>query len=276
MIRWLKDLDDILRGETTRLSGLKDGFSRVPAAGLSIVNIVLGMIYGVCMGVFAVINREQPGLLQVFASMIKVPALFFLTLVVTFPSLYVFNALVGSRLPLMSMVRLLVASLGVNLAVLASFGPIVAFFSVTTANYPFMWLLNVVVFGVAGILGLTFLLQTLHRLSLLEFEPPMVEPVAEAAPADSPAPSEGSPLAPLLQPPEGALDRLPGHMLGGNVQTVFRTWVLVFALVGGQMAWVLRPFIGDPQQPFTWFRPRQSSFFEALWHTVQQLFRHSS
>lgn len=71
MIRWLKDLDDILRGETTWLSGLKDGFSRVPAAGLSIVNIFLGMIYGVCMGVFALINREQPQYHQVMASMIK-------------------------------------------------------------------------------------------------------------------------------------------------------------------------------------------------------------
>ena len=35
---------------------------------------------------------------QLFASAVKVPALFFLTLAVTFPSLYVFNALVGSRL----------------------------------------------------------------------------------------------------------------------------------------------------------------------------------
>ena len=99
--------------------------------------------------------------------MVKVPALFFLTLVVTFPSLYVFNALVGSRLALGSVLRLLVAALAVMVAVLSSLGPIVAFFSVSTTSYPFMVLLNVVVFGVSGVLGLIFLLQTLQRSSLL-------------------------------------------------------------------------------------------------------------
>ena len=34
--------------------------------------------------------------MQLVASMLKVPTLFFLTLLVTLPSLYVFNALVGS------------------------------------------------------------------------------------------------------------------------------------------------------------------------------------
>jgi len=42
---------------------------------------------------------------------------------VTVPSLYVFNALVGSRLTVAAVVRLLVATLGVIVAVLASLGP---------------------------------------------------------------------------------------------------------------------------------------------------------
>ena len=104
--------------------------------------------------------------MQVLASMIKVPALFFLTLLVTLPSLYVFNALVGSRLTVSAVVRLLVASLGVIVAVLASLGPIVAFFSVSTTSYPFILLFNVVIFGISGTLGMLFLLQTLHRLTL--------------------------------------------------------------------------------------------------------------
>ena len=94
--------------------------------------------------------------------------LFFLTLIVTFPSLYVFNALVGSRLSFRTVLRLLIAALGVMLAVLASFGTIVVFFSLCTTSYPFMVLLNVAMFAVAGILGMGFLLQTLHRLSLAQ------------------------------------------------------------------------------------------------------------
>ena len=81
--------------------------------------------------------------MQVVASMVKVPALFFLTLLVTLPSLYVFNALVGSRLTLAAVVKLLLATLGVIVAVLASLGPIVAFFSVSTTSYPFILLFNV-------------------------------------------------------------------------------------------------------------------------------------
>ena len=85
------------------------------------------------------------------AAMIKVPALFYLTLFVTFPSLYVFNALVGSRLSVITLARLMMATLGVTLAVLASFGPIVAFFSVTTNSYPFMLLLNVLMFALSAL-----------------------------------------------------------------------------------------------------------------------------
>ena len=49
------------------------------------------------------------------------------------------------------------ASLAVNLAVLASLGPIVLFFSLTTKSYPFIQLLNVAMFTVAGVLGLLVL-----------------------------------------------------------------------------------------------------------------------
>jgi len=91
--------------------------------------------------------------LQVLSTMLKVPVLFFLTLAVTFPSLYVFNALVGSRLSILSVLRLLVILLTVMLTVLASLGPIVAFFSASTTSYPFMLLLNVAIFALSGFLG---------------------------------------------------------------------------------------------------------------------------
>ena len=31
-------------------------------------------------------------------------------------------------------------------------------------------------------------------------------------------------------------------------------WLLIYAFVGIQMAWVLRPFIGDPHSPTHFFR----------------------
>ena len=98
---------------------------------------------------------------------------------VTFPSLYVFNALVGSRLTLRVILQLLVASLAVNLAVLASMGPIVGFFSFSTTSWPFMVLLNVLVYTISGLLGMVFLLQTLQRLSIAERELPPGRPNAQ-------------------------------------------------------------------------------------------------
>jgi hypothetical protein len=234
----------------------------VPAGGLAILIGLMGGAYGLCMGWFALVNRDEAEYAQVVASMVKVPALFLLTLAVTFPSLYVFNALVGSRLRAGALLRLLVAALAVNGAVLASFGPIVAFFSLTTVSYPFLVLLNVLFFAVSGTLGLVFLLQTLHRMTL----PPFVPPAPPLGP-------EAAPPAPVPAPePEGALDRVEGSVLGKNVKAVFFCWVVVFALVGAQMSWVLRPFIGSPDRPFTWFRPRESHFFEAVAKALNDLF----
>jgi hypothetical protein len=45
---------------------------------------------------------------------------------------------------------------------------------------------------------------------------------------------------------------------------VFRTWLVIYALVGSQMAWILRPFIGTQGLEFALFRTREGSFFEGV------------
>lgn len=268
MRKWLKDLDGLLRGELTTLAALRGGQIELPARRLAVVLIVLGCLYGMCMGSYALFQGKGSAGWQFLAATLKVPALFLLTLCVTFPSLYVFNALVGSRLNLPSVWRLLVAALAVNLTVLASLGPIVAFFAASTISYPFMVLLNVAVFAVAGVLGFLFLLQTLHRLTVAREETPPALPSAAAQVQTTPpsAPSAGGDKT-------GALDKLDGRVLGAHEKLVFRCWLVVFALVGSQMGWVLRPFLGQPSQEFTWLRPRGSSFFEAVWQHFLSLFQ---
>lgn len=152
-----RDLDRILRGEATSPLALHLGEVNVPVGGLSVVLTFLDMVYGACMGTYAIFRGSPSAGWQVLASVLKVPAHFFLTLAVTLPLLYVFNALVGSRLSVRSVVQLLVAALAVIMAVLASLGPIVAFFSASTTSYAFMQLLNVAVFAVSGLLGMSFL-----------------------------------------------------------------------------------------------------------------------
>lgn len=259
MLSALTTLDRILRGELTAPATLAAERFRLPLRGITFVLLALGALHGLCMGVFALTHPDAAGIHQTLASTLKVPALFGLTLLATFPSLYVFNALVGSRLYLLPLLRLLLASLAVTLAVLASFGPIVAFFSLSTSNYAFVVLLNVATFALANLLGIKFLRETLQRLTALSDPPPPAPP----APAGVALGTLGT---------LGALDPTPpSSLLQGQVRTVFRLWLVLFALVGGQMSWVLRPFIGAPGQAFSWFRPRESNFFESVWRTLQAL-----
>jgi hypothetical protein len=183
--------------------------------------------------------------------MMKVPALFLLTLFVTFPSMYVFSALAGSRMRFADTIGLMVAAILIMLTVLASLGPIVAFFSVSTPNYPFMVLLNVVMFAISGLLGLRFLLQTLRRIGVA------------SAPAPPAAPTElTEPVVPHREP--APLD---------TARVIFRIWVIVFSLVGAQMGWVLRPWLGAPGRQFEWIRPREQNIFVGIVNKIVELFR---
>jgi len=273
MRQLLRELDRILRGEATRPEQLRDGTIRIPLGTVSLGIILLGVIYGLCMSVFSIVNREAFEWRLIAAPILKIPALFFLTLAVTYPSLYVFNALVGSRLGLASLVRLIITAMAVTLCVAASFGTIIAFFSFTTQSYSFMVLANVVACGVAGVLGLFFLLQTLNRLSA-DAAPPATPPPPPPPAPDTNAVDEKDQekAAPVVAKAPSALDRIEGQALIRNVRAVFRIWVVVFAIVGAQMAWVLRPFIGQPSAPFEWFRARQSNFFESVWGHLVNLF----
>lgn len=265
-MRGFRELDRILRGDTTAPG--RTGLD-VPLGPLLTANVLLAAAYGVCMGFFGVFGRDEPDLRFVLADAVKVPLLFLLTLLVTFPSLYVFNALVGSRLGFFDLMRLVACALGVLVAVLAAFGPIVAFFSVTTTSYPFIVLLNVAVFALAAGFAVVFLLRAVDR-----FTTPLPIPPADAS-ALPPV------VATLEGEPEGERAErrprarpVPPPEPDPKVWAVMRLWLVVFALVGGQMSWVLRPFIGSPQTEFTWFRPRDGSFFEGVMKSLHMLFGH--
>lgn len=274
------ELDRLLRGELTRPEALDGQTLHVSARRLAVVALILAMFYGACMGSFSLLKEIPPDLsdpggraMQLVASTVKTPALFFLTLLVTLPSLYVANALIGSRLTLLGMTRLLVASLAVNVAVLSSLGTIVLFFSVTTESYPFLVLLSVAAFTVAGVLGLMFLLQTLHRVTTTDAASPTeanasddekVQSYLSSGSADDPADSDSE--------TPSALDMPPGQVLGEHTRLVFKCWIVLFSLVGAQMGWVLRPFIGSPDLAFTFFRERESNIFAAVLGALRALF----
>ncbi len=53
---------------------------------------------------------------------------------------------------------------------------------------------------------------------------------------------------------------------------ILQVWMFVFGFVGTQMAWSLRPFVGDPGQPFQWLRTEQSgNFYEGVSSSISRL-----
>lgn len=290
MRKFLSDLDRLLRGGYTRPEDLQSGKIAIPTRSLLSGGWLLGCIYGVFMGLYGATRPETSSVLQLLATTLKVPLLFLLTLTVTFPSLYVFSALAGSRLRFEQTLRLLLAAVAINLALLASLGPVLGFFTLSTQSYPFMVVLNVIIFAASGLAGLVFLRRALVHIFAIKsvevspaepVEGAMPEPVAESHPETDLSQEEADEGAKSLLDlsseqvsPVGATreERVPigGPQDPGRV--VFRGWLVVYGIVGAQMGWVLRPFIGAPHLPFTWFREREGNFLQGLLDAIVHLF----
>jgi len=300
MLDWLRQLDELLRGDRTRDDLLRHGTIDLRLRRFVPLAIALGAVYGFFMGWYALFGMREGAFQQAAATMIKLPMLFLLTLGVTFPSLYVFNALVGCKLSFAATMRLLVGAIVINLAVAASLGPILGFFTVSTTSYPFIVLLNVVLLGIGGMIGLSFLLKTLRALAeaerrrrveegllatdeegrktdrVVQHESPVPPPIFSEvssyrvpSPSDPPASQPRPPVSPVPPP---YTSRRPLRDPGlESANFIFRVWVIIYALVGAQMGWVLRPFIGSPDIPFTFFRERSGHFFAAVWNSARAL-----
>jgi hypothetical protein len=53
--------------------------------------------------------------------------------------------------------------------------------------------------------------------------------------------------------------------------TIMRAWAVLFAFVGVQLAWNLRPFLGDRNQPFVFIGKYEGNFYAAIGYAVRQL-----
>ncbi|HBL15876.1 MAG: hypothetical protein A2X36_05510 [Elusimicrobia bacterium GWA2_69_24] len=235
-----KELDELLRGRRTGQNPVDAGAGQMDAEALLKASLILGLCYGAFMGLYGSLNGN---VLQVLASACKVPLLFALTVLVTFPSLYVFAAMTGARQGPRPMLQVVLSAAAVNLAVLASLGPITGFFTLTTTSYPFMKILNVFFFIVSGCIALTFLRNSLNQM--------------EDGPQSPPRPPRADEAEPII-----------GR---GGVRQVFTVWLALYAVVSLQMGWVLRPLVGDPQAPFAWFSPRGGNPFGDFWGALVKL-----
>lgn len=221
----LTRVDRLLRRATTA-----EGADAMATSTKELLAIAIAgaTIYGAAMGLYALCARGAPGLLQMLAATAKVPLLFALTIAVTFPSFYVLTAVGGIPASARELLRMQMLGTALATTLLASLGPITAFFTISTDSHAFMVVLSAVFFAVAGAVGLRLVWRRGRML----------------------------------------LHEAGGELRAPTARWLLRGWLLIAVIVAAQSAWILRPLIGEPQHGFVLLEPRSANaftgFFEIL------------
>jgi hypothetical protein len=146
-------VETILRNRGEFFSEIRDGTQIRQKIRAMLISCFVSMaVYGVVMGA-----GHSP--LQALSSFIKLPILFLLTFAICAPSLHFFNILFGSKQTLSQTIALILTAISTTSVLLFSLAPITLFFLLTSSQYQFYKLLNVVFFAIAGFLGVVFLQQ---------------------------------------------------------------------------------------------------------------------
>jgi hypothetical protein len=183
---------------------------------------LMGFLYGLVMGGFH-------SFIQALVAGVKIVVLFIATLAICFPSFYIIQQVLGSRMSFSQMMIIILSGFILSFTITLSFAPIIVFFLVTGNNYHFLQLLHVSVFIFSGIFGIRLIIEALKYACEIK----------------------------SIYPQIGV--------------TVFRIWIVIFAFVGIQLAWNLRPFLGDKKDDFELFREYEGNFYTAIIYSFNQL-----
>jgi hypothetical protein len=201
--------------------------------------------------------------LQMIASAIKLPALYLITLTICLPTLYFFDILFGSALTFGQYAVLVLISISVISVLLFSFAPITLFFLISVHDYNFFLLLNVAIFAFTGFMGVKFLYQAMQIIDRLG---PNQADVAPQLP-----PASKSIDLPITDSPDELAMSEQRLVPTGNPRTrqrLLQFWLVLYALVGSQLGWTLRPFFGAPGEPFQLFRTIEGNFYAQVFRSL--------
>lgn len=241
-VRWFVTVDHVLR---RRDHGQRPTEQSIPPdAGTSYLSLqkvativfVFGPIYGAAMGAYAFVVGKR-NIIEQFPQLIysgvKVPLLIALTVLISLPSFYVINTLLGLRDDFRVALRAIISAQAGMAVILVSFFPLTLFLYFSLAaeevSYATAVLFNAAMFGVASVSAQVLLRGYYQCL----------------------------------------IDRNRRHLW------MVRMWILVYAFVGIQAGYVLRPFIGDPKAPTTFFRKEsfQNAYvkvLELIWQVLRE------
>jgi hypothetical protein len=226
----------------------REGVWRQIAAEERINSLIAQMLVSstAALAVYGFVLGTSNSLFQALSSAIKLPILFLLTLVICLPTLYFFNLVFGSRLTVRQALAMVLAAITVTSMLTLAFAPISVFFLISAADYDFFKLLNVAILALTGFVGLSFLVDGMRQVNVVDA--PLVPPPADAA-KTSAVPAK----APV------------------NMSLLY-IWIVIYGFVGTQLGWTLRPFFGDPSLPFELFRNIKGNFYTNVFASLANLF----
>jgi hypothetical protein len=222
-IKYFTVLLGLLRDRQTFLEEIRHSV-RLPSKIISLLvcSSLFIAIYGGIIGAYH-------SWMQALSSAIKLPALYLITLLICLPTLFFANIIFGSQRSFGQHFALVLTAVSVTSVLLFSFAPITLFFLITTNNYQFLILLNVVIFALTGFIGIS----SLYNATSLVIE----------------------------QETEGSKTR----------QKILQFWLFLYAFVGSQLGWTLRPFFGTPESVFQLFREREGNFYLSVFQSLGYL-----
>jgi hypothetical protein len=132
----------------------EDNYSTSIIKGQLLLIFTASLIYGMIMG-------SYNGTAQCFSSGIKLAGLIFLTLAICFPSFYIVQLLLGSKMKLRQLAIILLGGFVMLTTILVAFAPITLFFQLSNSPYSFLQLLHFFAFVFAGIWSMRTVVETL-------------------------------------------------------------------------------------------------------------------
>ncbi len=115
---------------------------------------LFAFLYGVVMG-------SYHSFTQAMVAGVKVIILFLSTVILCFPSFFIIQQVLGSKMSFRQMTMIVLSGVVLTATIALSFAPIVIVFQVTGGNYHFLQLLHVAIFIFAGIFGMKLMVDAL-------------------------------------------------------------------------------------------------------------------
>lgn len=228
-------------------------------------------IYGAIIG-------SSSSWLQAISSAIKLPALYLITLVICLPTLFFFDILFSSKLGFSQYFVLLLTTMSTISVLLFSFAPITLFFLISIHDYGFFLLLNVAIFALTGFIGVRLFYNGMQKISndsqpLIASELSPYEQIQDEEPRRLPEREQTSKRL-VMATDASAVDRTTlakkDDLYATRVR-LLKFWLVLYALVGSQLGWTLRPFFGAPGETFQLFRAIEGNFYSTVWRTFLSL-----